>query len=42
MQKQATMRLLYAKLLFRLMLALIEFIKIKVRCLQECLQSIRF
>jgi hypothetical protein len=42
MQEQTTMRLLYAKLLLRLMFALIKFIKIKVRHLQECLQSIRF
>jgi hypothetical protein len=40
MQKQVTMRLLCAKLLLRLMLALIKFIKIKMRYLQECLQNI--
>ncbi len=37
MQKQITMRLLYARLSLRLMLVLIEFIKIKVQRLQECL-----
>jgi hypothetical protein len=37
MQEQATMHLLYVRLLFRLMFALIEFIKIKIRRLQECL-----
>jgi hypothetical protein len=42
MQEQATIRLLYAKLSLRSMLALIKFIKIEMRCLQECLQSIRF
>jgi hypothetical protein len=42
MQERATMRLLCARLLLRLMLALIKFIKIKVRRLQKCLQSIRF
>ncbi len=42
MQERATMRSLCAKLLLRSMFALIKFIKIKVRRLQECLQSIRF
>jgi len=42
MQEQATIRLLYARLLFRFMFALIKFIKIKVQRLQKCLQSIRF
>jgi len=42
MQKQAIIRLLYTKLFLRLMLALIKFIKIKMRYLQKCLQSIRF
>jgi hypothetical protein len=37
MLEQATMRLLYTRLLLRLMLALIKFIKIKMRRLQECL-----
>jgi hypothetical protein len=35
------MRLLCARLLIRLMFALIKFIKINVRRLQEYLQSIR-
>ncbi len=42
MQEQATMRLLCARLLLRLILVLIKLIKIKMRRLQECLQSIRF
>jgi len=37
MQEQATMHLLYARLLLRLMFALIKFIKIKMQRLQECL-----
>jgi len=40
MQERATMRLLCARLLLRLMLVLIKFIKIKIQRLQECLQSI--
>jgi len=40
MQEQAIIRLLCVKLSLRLMFALIKFIKIKVQCLQECLQSI--
>jgi hypothetical protein len=42
MQKQATIRLLCARLLFRLILVLIKFIKIKMQRLQKYLQSIRF
>jgi len=42
MQEQAIIRLLCAKLSLQLMFALIKFIKIKVRRLQEYLQSIRF
>jgi len=42
MQKRAIIYLLYARLLLRLMLVLIKFIKIKVQRLQEYLQSIRF
>jgi hypothetical protein len=42
MQEQTTMRLLCAKLSLRLIFALIKFIKIKIRRLQKCLQSIRF
>jgi len=40
MQERATMRLLCARLLLRLMLVLIKFIKIKIQRLQEYLQSI--
>jgi len=42
MQKRTIMRLLCARLSLQLMLALIKFVKIKMRRLQECLQSIRF
>ncbi len=42
MQERTTMRLLCARLSLRLILVLIKFIKIKMRRLQECLQSIRF
>ncbi len=42
MQEQATMRLLCVKLSLQLMFALIKFIKIKMRRLQDYLQSIRF
>jgi hypothetical protein len=40
MQEQTIIRLLYARLSLQLMFALIKFIKIKMRRLQECLQSI--
>jgi hypothetical protein len=42
MQKRTIMRLLRIRLSLQLMLALIKFIKIKMRRLQKYLQSIRF
>jgi len=37
MQKQAIIRLLYAKLLLELIFILIKFIKIRMQRLQKCL-----